>query len=150
MQRINKNQSTNGIWQDYTPTTSNITVGSGTLHARYCRIGNTIELHITFILGSGSAVSGNPTFSLPVQASAEEVVDGSNWIRGYQGTGRILSGASTVAISYCLFESATTIGLRAMTANGTYVAAANITSSVPMTWASGDRLIIRAVYECVD
>lgn len=52
-------------WASWTPTWTNITVGNGTLVAKYGQFGKLVffRLHLTF--GSTTAVSGNSAFSPP-------------------------------------------------------------------------------------
>jgi len=100
-----------GIWQTYTPTLSNLTVGNGTTEARYRRLGNTIDVFFRFTLGSTSSVSSFPTITLPVTAKYDSIDVGvntytdtgvNNWI-GFNFMSSVNSvwfGATNVAGSY--------------------------------------------------
>ncbi|MEU9597145.1 hypothetical protein AB0E06_10065 [Streptomyces sp. NPDC048109] len=55
-----------GQWKTYTPSLTNITIGNGTVIARYRRQGDMVDLQILLNFASGTSLSGVPQFSLPV------------------------------------------------------------------------------------
>lgn len=56
-------------WDTYTPTWTNLTVGNGTVIARYLQIGKTVHVRISLTGGTTSSASGAVSVSLPVVAS---------------------------------------------------------------------------------
>lgn len=131
-----------GGWAAYTPTTSGITVGNGTLQARYAQIGKTVFLEILFTLGSTSAVTGTPNFSIPVTAK----------VSSYTLNGTVSLGD---------YGAATYVGLAGNpTGSGVYIAAFNtagswgveagsISATVPFTWTTNDYIAVKMTYEAV-
>jgi len=128
----------NDAWPVFAPNWTNITVGSGTNTGAYKRLGKTIVGYAKFVFGVGSAVSGSVSLAVPVTPAAA------------------LSGTS-YPIGRCIFEDAGTgYFFGSMIASGTvYVAGASgtysnavaLSSTIPMTWASGDKLWVNFMYE---
>jgi hypothetical protein len=120
---------TPGAWLTWTPTWTNVTVGSGTVTARYSKVGKRAKGELLFILGAGSAISGDIIFTLPVTAKTQVVIEGlfydSSASARYPAMGRI-SGANA--------------DLKALNAAGTYLAAVSASATIPFTWASGDSI----------
>jgi hypothetical protein len=131
-----------GDWIAYTPTTAGITAGNGTLISRYQQIGKTINLEILFTLGSTSAITGTPQFSLPATAN----------ISSYTLNGTVSLGD---------YGAATYVGLAGNpTGSGVYIAAFNtagswgveagsISATVPFTWTTNDYIAVKMTYEAV-
>lgn len=129
---------TSWAWPTWTPTYANITIGNGTVVARYIQQGKTVRGKWSLVLGSTSAISGSPTVSLPVAASSNFSADDNigfgrqNDANGgdfpcfakYDGTNFEIQSPSGVA---GVFE--------------------NISSTLPFTWASGDKLQFSFFYE---
>jgi hypothetical protein len=118
-------------WAAYTTTTSGITVGNGTLTARYQQIGKTINLEIFFTLGSKSAVTGTPQFTLPATAK----------LSSYTLNGTISLGDFGAATYVGLAGNPTGSGIyiAAFNTSGTYgVEAGSISATVPFTWTTND------------
>ena len=127
-------------WTAYTTTTSGITVGNGTLQARYAQIGKTVFVEIFFTLGSTSAVTGTPQFTLPATAK----------VSSYTLNGTVSLGD---------YGAATYVGLAGNpTGSGVYIAAFNtagswgveagsISATVPFTWTTNDYIAVKMTYE---
>lgn len=62
---------TSWAWQSWTPTYTNLTVGNGTVKARYVQIGKTVHFRFWFDLGTTSSIGNDTKFSLPVAAHAD-------------------------------------------------------------------------------
>lgn len=133
-------------WTTYTPTLSGVTLGSGyTLSAAYVSIGKTVIVQVYFALGATSAITGDVSFSLPInhassnrsgQAGTCVIVDASPATR-YPGT-VLLSGTPGYAF------------LRVGNAAGTYLTQVALSSSVPITtWAVNDSFSATVVYQGV-
>ncbi len=76
-----KRNYANPGWQDWSPSYANLTIGNGTVTARYTQIGTTIHARFHFVLGSTSAVATNPVVGLPV-LEATDYVDNMNILEG--------------------------------------------------------------------
>lgn len=139
----------NAAWSTYTPTVGNVTLGNGTVTARYKQIGKTIHLEILLIFGSTSSVSSTINFSLPVTARSDFVKSesqfgiGSAWLAD---TGTNMWPASILA------SDINTIYLRSYnnpSAAGaiTSPSANNVNATVPFTKGSTDWIHIGLTYE---
>lgn len=125
-------------WQDWTPTWANLTVGDGSLDlANYSRVGDSIHFLLIFTFGSTSAITGAPTFTLPVTASQAFIAFG----RFYDDS------ATTYYEGRCDFASTTTAGFAAATTSGTYLTRTAVSSTVPFTWATDDQIIAQGYYQ---
>jgi len=91
------------------------------------------------VLGTGGALTGVATFTLPVNAiladqfwdSGAMLVDGANL---YPGIVRVGTSTATVL---------------AVAAGGTYTTAGNTSATIPFTWGVGDVINVGFSYESV-
>ena len=115
----------------WTASGTNPAIGNGTLVNNYTVIDGVIENNITLTAGSTTTFgSGQWSFSLPYASPVDAV--GSAWINDagtafFVGTALVFAGASVVNV---------------FTPNS----GAGIGAAIPMTWASGDRLVIKLSY----
>jgi hypothetical protein len=128
-----------GAWTVYAPTwtasTTNPSLGNGTLAGRYVRIGRTITVAIKLTTGTTTTYgSGSYRWALPAAASSSQDVVGTAFI------GDATSGYST-GISYI---SASNADIAAYI--GAPGAAFAISPTVPQTFATGDRIWLAATY----
>ena len=130
-------------WQSWTPTWTNLTVGSGTLSAKYVQIGKTVHFRIIFVYGSGSSVGSNPTFTLPV-THVSYTTPGSYLQIGYGECYDVGVASYNTAIR---LNSTTVCQLYVLNGSTTVVQPTAITSTSPFTWASGDGFAIQGTYE---
>ena len=125
-------------WVAYTPTLSNITLGSGgTSSFFYQRVGKMVNVRGRITLGTSGALSGVATFTLPVNAITADQFWQSGTILNDSGTfyaGVVRVGTSTATVL-------------ALNASATYTTAVNTALNVPFTWASGDILNVGFSYE---
>ena len=126
-----------GGWTTWTPTYTNITIGDGTVIARYQKIGKTVNLFWDFVLGSTSAIGTNPSFTLPINAAQQNVIFNARLLDAgvtvYFGIGRLLTAA---------------ISLQEMRVNATYGdIIGGFTATVPFTWTTNDKITLQASYE---
>jgi hypothetical protein len=133
----NNGATSENNWISWTPTLSNITLGNGTLVARYQQIGKTVNFYFVFQLGSTSAITGAAGFSLPFVNRQNDL-----WLTGCtlqdQGVGAY-TGAGILFDGYLYF--------RAEPANATYVFYTPISSTVPFTWGNTDFMTINGSYQ---
>lgn len=139
--------NTVGIWQSWTPTWTNLTVGNGIQMARYVKIGKTVIGNIRFQVGTTTSVSSNPTFSLPVASfnygsgfSASNFTHPIGHITFHDFGANLFYGT-------VLFDTVSTAGFYLWNANSTNVATSGVTSTVPFTWGSTDSLNLHFQYE---
>jgi len=127
-----------GTWVSWTPTWANLTVGSGTVDAKYIQFGKTVFFRIIFTYGAGSAVGTAPTFTLPLTSVAtpnalfplaSAVLD-NNGGSGFNG--------------YFAWASTTTASIKTWDTNNNIGA---ITATVPFTWAANHKFYGEGFYE---
>lgn len=123
-----------GAWSSWTPSVTNLTQGTGTLSGKYRRVGKTVDFRLLFVFGaSGAAVGTNPTTTLPVTPHADYIT--TNLSNGI-GEVRILDVSAGGLFNTNHFYYA---------GSSTWII--NISATSPMTWASGDQLLVRGTYE---
>lgn len=129
-----------GAWTAYTPALATWVTGNGTIAGRYQKVGRIVLFVVDFTSGSTSTYMGTPTVSVPVAADITfnrpiarvvfQDATGAGWIEGAAE-----------------FVNTTTVRPYAFTSDGAYVAGVLVTATVPFTWAVGDTLRIRGIYE---
>lgn len=123
-------------WVSYTPTLTALTLGNGTVTARWVRIGRTIHYYFRFVLGSTSAVTGTAGFTLPTPpADPRDNADHyGTAVYGDFGTGQshgiVIYTAGTVYFKM-----------------GGPINVSNISATTPFTWATNDAIVVRGTYE---
>ena len=131
-------------WINWTPTWSGLTVGDGLLiKGRYCIVGKILLGEVHFQLGSTSAVTGDISITnLPV------AYDG--YIAGNPVCGTLGVRDNSPGLSYagvCTFTNNTTsILLRCLNVNGTWITIGASSATAPFTWAVNDSLVARFWY----
>jgi hypothetical protein len=124
----------------WTPTyNAGISVGNGTVVARYAQSGKMVHAFWKFTLGSTSSVSGNLEVSLPVTGSSNAV--------GTRGTGSILDSGVRWFTAGADMNQTTKIVFICVGANLTYAYEEYLSATVPMTWANGDVMTFSIIYE---
>ena len=126
-------------WSSWTPTLTNMTLGNGTVTAKYIQIGKTVTARFRFLLGSTSAIGTSPTITLPVTSADVSTL-------GILGNGFGTSNATAYYLS-ARRDSSTTSQLVAWNSAGTYLTTTGITASVPNTWTTNDYIDIYMFYE---
>jgi hypothetical protein len=126
-------------WTTWTPTLTNLTLGSGSSMGRYRQLGKTVDFRWKFIFGSGSAITGLPRFSLPVAPHANYIVTvdllgvgtlGDTGNNSYWALARLGSGSTGEIVGI-----------------GTSSQHIAVSSTVPFTWGSGDSMSVSGTYE---
>jgi hypothetical protein len=128
-----------GAWQSWAPTlAAGWANGNGTWTAAYAQIGKTVHVFGAFTLGSTTTKGTNLQFAPPVTAASSR----SN----LTFTARASVGASVFMLRG-RFPSASAMQLDVINAAGTYATLAQITATVPATWATGDNFTFFCTYE---
>ena len=122
--------------QSYTPTTTGITLGNGTISARVNQVNKWVDFQIIFTFGSTSAITAVPTFTLPT------VGQGAGWTTTDCSANH--AGARYPIAAIATTSSVLTIQTWPATAGNAWI---NLSSTVPFTWATNDVLIINGRYE---
>jgi hypothetical protein len=130
-------------WSTYsvawTASSSNPSIGNGTLTGRYKQIGKTVFVYIKLIVGSSSTLgSGNWRFSLPVNAYSSDAVilpaifldDGNAWYQGLAYS----SYAGNVGYVTPMWDKGAT-------------GSAAVDPTTPFSWGSADIIVISGSYE---
>jgi hypothetical protein len=126
-------------WAAYTVTPSGLTVGNGTLTARYQQIGKLVNLEIDFIFGTTSAITAVVVFGLPVTAKLGSYTSAGTVTLGRYGVGNY---PGTTAL-----QTTSNFYLGTIQTAGTYGFENGISSTVPFTWGNLDRITVRMTYE---
>lgn len=133
-------------WTAYTPSwtasTTNPTLGNGTLVGRYMQAGKYVTFSIVLTMGS-TTTFGTGTYALSLPFTAGGATGGRFLMTG---TGRDDSASSDFALTGIIAATTSSVSLRSMpTTAGN--ALAIVTQAVPTTWASGDIITISGTYE---
>jgi hypothetical protein len=127
-----------GAWQSWSPVlSSGWANGNGVYSdARYVQIGKTVLARATFTVGSTTTKGTGMVISLPVpQTGVAHPVMNTNTIGG--SAGRIL---------FFTIESGNGVAY-AMDTGNPYLIRANITATVPATWATNDIIRFSFIYQ---
>lgn len=141
---------TSWAWQSYTPTTSNITITSGTLTGKYAQLGKLVKFEVKFILGASSAIGSDPQFGVPVAANSR--YNDSAAINFGVGVASMYDLSATTQYSgLTTFAQSdnTKIRILPLRADLTWVYSTNVVNaSQPLpSWATGDVLFLTGEYE---
>jgi hypothetical protein len=127
-------------WTTFTPTFTNFTVGNGTVAGKWRRIADKmIFLRAQFTMGSTSAVTGNLGLTIPGGLSGEGATlrqhlpiwgFDSSASGGFTGSAVLQSGGGTALDRF--FGPTTSVGW---------------TTATPITWATGDIVLIQGYLE---
>lgn len=131
----------NSDWQSWSPTLTNLTLGSGgTVIAYYREVGKSVDFYFDFTFGTGSAVGTDPSFSLPVPVSGMYPVGNSSSFPGFS----VLLDAS-VNWKQAMMQLTSTTVVKFFYWNSVG-SAQQITATVPHTWNAGDKFIASGTY----
>jgi hypothetical protein len=130
-------------WVAYTPTVTNVTKGTGPTESyTYCQLGKTVIVRLKLTLGTSGAVTGVPTFTLPVTASAT-----ANDSKVRNGFCQLNDSGTSIYYGDCGLASTTTVTPQVYNAASTYLTASPISATVPFTFAVGDAITMQFTYE---
>lgn len=130
-----------GIWKDWTPTLTNLSGGAIT-YAKYTQIGKTVLFRFKYTLG-GAGVAGAVTMTTPVDFNA-----GYTDARDFSCNGMSTAGgASSMLIGR--WNASDKISILALTSAAAYVGVAELSATIPGTWANGNVISINGFYQGV-
>jgi hypothetical protein len=136
-----QNAVTSPAWTAYTPTLTNLTLGNGTITARYAVSGKVLFVRITVTRGSTTSFGNTPQMSLP---SGITTPHQAGFSAGVGSSGSI--GGNTYLFQTILYSSST-LAVAAENAASTYSRLTYITNTIPATWEAGDVFVINATLE---
>ena len=120
---------------DYTPSYTNITIGNGTVVARYGQQGKFVFVTWDFIFGSTSSIGSASRVSLPKTAK------NTSYIGSMYG----LDSGTLEVIGQVALGSTTGMKI-VVPLNGSY-GTTQPTATFPWTWTTNDRITLSMVYE---
>lgn len=137
---------TTWVWQAWTPTLSGrFNDGKWTKSGTYIQIGKAVFAQIELTANAGTPMDGGTAeaiFTLPVTSVSQGTTEVT--IIGQAG---IVDTGTAFLSGVVQWVSTTTAFVRPQLASGTYTQPASITSSVPFTWVSGDKITINIMYQ---
>jgi hypothetical protein len=128
-------------WVSWTPTLTNLTLGNGTITARYVVIGKTMHFWVEFVLGSTSSVGSSPTISFP--SGITSAVSGLPLL----GTGTTGNIGGTRWKLVTIQISSSTFRPRVEQVNGTYTNIQDVSATIPATWVTGSTFSLEGTLE---
>lgn len=137
--RIGANGSTT-----WTPSWTNLTVGNGTVTAKYTKIGKTVVARLNMVFGNTTSVGGAVSISLPVTSVTYAGQAGTIPISAqavmWDASGTAYDGIVT-------WSNTTTAGIKIFNTAGTYSSITTLSSTVPFTWTTSDEISLTIIYE---
>jgi len=128
-------------FQTWTPTFTNLSLGNGTLTARYGTSGKFTHFELFLTFGSTTSVSGLIKFTLPTTPKNKATDQGQ-----YVPT-MMLDAGTQIFFGMTQIPQSGPAEVYATLANQTYVERSGTSSTVPFTWTTNDELIIVGNYE---
>jgi hypothetical protein len=127
-------------WQTWTPTYTNISVGNGSVTARYQQIGKTVNVEYRLIFGSTTTIASGARLTPPVSISLPSF---------FSFNGVAIDAGVTGYILWIDPANASLFEFLVPLANGSYLTPASVSANVPFTFGTDDILTFRATYEAV-
>jgi hypothetical protein len=127
-----------GVITDFDPSWTNLTEGNGSYdYKAFLQINNLIVVSVSFTFGSTSAMSTNPSFTVPVAvAETNQIVTGEGLA--------VEDGGSNYPLLVNMTSSELVIYDQAVVSNKVIRSA--VTSGSPFTWGTGDKIQVTATY----
>lgn len=123
-------------WTSYTPTLTNVTLGTGgTVTGTYSQIRKDVDFEVVITLGTSGTLSG------PIQVTTPSNIATTEQSPIAMAFLSDASASGAAAIEWRFGHRTTTNAVQFRAADGT-----PDSSTVPWTWATGDKAIIRGRY----
>lgn len=123
---------TGWAFSTWAPSWTNLTVGNGTVVAKWIQHGKSASGYVAFTMGTTSAISGDVQLTLPFTASISYLTDHA------VGTARLVDAGVNGYPAIVYLTSTTKLRLSIPNVAATYPVDAVITSAIPFTWGTGD------------
>ena len=131
-----------GAWTTFTPTFNGVVIGNGTLSSRYQRTGKLVVVSVVWTLGSTSSVTGPTDIVLPFTARSQNSLIPWGVAYYYDST-----GASVLSIGGVIYVGTTAGRFITTLTNTSFASQAEVNSTSPFTWTTGDVLMGQFMYE---
>ena len=129
-------------WTAFTPTWTNVTVGNGTNVGSYMKIGDMTFVAARLLFGTTTAITGAVQLTIPVNADTTF----SSLINGFC---YMLDNGTAVFVGAIVLNSSTTMAFFALDDPSLVSIGANVNTTVPFVWTTGDALNIWFSYKSV-
>lgn len=129
-------------WTSWSPTWTNLTVGNGTVTAKYIQTGKTVTALIGFVFGSTSSISGSVSFTLPITS-----VSYSSFADMALGFCRMAQPGTQNVTGSFNWSSTTSGEIFYFNASSTALKDVSINSTSPFTWTTGNYFSGIFIYE---
>lgn len=131
------------VWQTWTPTWTNLTIGNATVNARYIQVGKIIFYNIGVLLGNTSVMGTNPSFTLPVAFGG--TVSNTNSVH-------LGDGGIALAPNGTVFYARAQLGGGGALVTYEQVVSSNVVfagpnSTSPFTWTTGSCIDLQGFYQ---
>lgn len=133
-------------WQSYVPTFTNLSVGNGTLTAKYGQRGKDVSVRLSLVFGTTTAISGDVTFSLPVTSVS---YSGSPNLTPLGQVGLYDQSATRNFLGHIAWATTTTVKIVANAADVAYVYGFVLSAAAPYIWTTSDEINAQFTYEAV-
>jgi hypothetical protein len=131
------------VWDTFTPTWVNLTVGNGTTTGRFIRLGRLTVIRGRVVFGSTTAITGNVSMGYPSGVGPGTYLD--------DVVGQTQSQDESAATFYSGPVKALSAGMLVHSTNHTFAANYSImdfvTATKPFTWTTNDTLGVVVVME---
>lgn len=130
-----------GTWATYTPTYYNLTIGNGTVVAKYTQTGNLATVFWSLTYGSTTSISGGtPAVSLPANCP-------SAWNEVVTVAGKLEDVGTAFWLGGAMIVQPDRFRLQYFGTSGTNLTSDNVSSTAPMTWTTNDVIKVTFTYE---
>jgi len=132
-------------WTSYTPTWTNVTLGSATQDCAYRLTGKTVDVRIRLVL-NGSTITGDPEATLP-NGDTMRTYGALRFPLGLAGM--LDTSVNFTYMGWVTPSNATYARVRfgVLSASAAWGSTYTLSSSIPFTWANGDELLANFTYE---
>lgn len=127
-------------WTTWTPTWSGLTVGNGTVIARYVQFNKTIIAKTYLSFGSTTSITGPLDMTLPVTPTNNNGIPFLGWA-SYQ------DGSSTIYFGATGWIGGSTVRFIRYVNTANQITNAELSNVAPFTWGTGDTINTTIIYE---
>jgi hypothetical protein len=145
---LNPPISTGATYVSFSPAFTNLTIGNGTVTARYAQQGQFTDVYVRIIFGSSTVMGISPRMTLPVNANFASINTGIGTALNGSLTMRDASAPQTVYGIITLSPN-NSVELRPFFSSGNLQVVAQISPTIPFTWANTDEIFFTFSYNSV-
>jgi hypothetical protein len=139
-----------GAWTSFTPSWTNLTVGTGgsaSNTGHYMNAGKLYIVRTRTVLGSsGFSVGTNPQLTLPNSSSFSTAAAAAALTLSL-GIAAMLDSATATYWASIAPSTSTRVEFRLLRADTAWLSTGTATATVPMTWAASDEIVCQFMYE---